>query len=193
MTEAATPPRGGAGRERLHLGQDLWRDGLSRRPSPCDPPHRAGRGALCRALGRPPEESPVADRQSLERFHTPADLDAILAAEARGQASDEERSRFNLGTIENPVFPGLWARAATSVGGSVHAAEIAHAQGMAYHPAGGTHHGMADRAHGFCHFNTPVLAILRLIDLGRARVAHVDPDAHHGDVWRRPFATTPVC
>jgi acetoin utilization protein AcuC len=148
--------------------------------------------ALCAILwGVRPEESPIADRTTLERFHAPAYLDALQAAEARGRASEEERRRFNLGTMENPVFAGLWQRAATSVGGSIRAAELAHAQGLAFHPAGGTHHGLADRAHGFCYFNDPVFAILRLLDLGHARVAHVDLDAHHGDGVEAAFRDDP--
>ncbi|EEW25326.1 acetoin utilization protein AcuC [Rhodobacter ferrooxidans] len=152
--------------------------------------------ALCAALGwtgpdHPVLESPVADRAFLERFHTPAYLEAMLRAEAAGRASPEDQARHNLGTLENPVFPGLWQRAATSVGGSVLAADLAHAGAVAYHPAGGTHHGMPDRANGFCFFNDPVFAILRLLDLGRARVVYVDLDAHHGDGVEAAFAADP--
>ncbi len=148
--------------------------------------------ALIAALwGERPEESPVASRDTLLRFHTAAYLDAVQAAEARGHASTGERARHNLGTLENPVFPGLWRRAATSVGGSVRAAEIALAEGLAFHPAGGTHHGRPDRASGFCYFNDPVFAILRLLGLGCRRVAYVDLDAHHGDGVEEAFAADP--
>lgn len=152
--------------------------------------------ALCAALGwtgpdHPVIESPVADRATLERFHRPDYLDALERAEAAGRASDEDRRTYGLGTAENPIFPGLWQRAATSVGGSILAAEIAHAGGLAYHPAGGTHHGMPARANGFCYFNDPVFAILRLLDLGRRRVAYVDLDAHHGDGVEAAFADDP--
>lgn len=148
--------------------------------------------ALIAALwGDRPTESPVASRATLERFHRPAYLDALIAAEARGHASADERAAHNLGTLENPVFPGLWERAATSVGGSILAAEIAHETGLAFHPAGGTHHGMPDRANGFCYFNDPVFAILRLLELGHRRVAYVDLDAHHGDGVEAAFADDP--
>lgn len=141
--------------------------------------------------GDRPVESPVAPRSVIERVHSPAYLDALLWAEARGHSSAEERATFNIGTLENPIFPGLWTRAATSVGGSMLAADIAHAEGLAYHPAGGTHHGMAARANGFCFFNDPVFAILRLKDLGHKRVAYVDFDAHHGDGVEMAFAADP--
>lgn len=152
--------------------------------------------ALCAALGwtgprHPVTDSPMADRATLERFHTPAYLDAIQAAESRGRATEAERARHNLGTLENPVFPGLWQRAATSVGGSILAAELAHRDGLAFHPAGGTHHGMPDRASGFCFLNDPVFAILRLLDLARRRIVHVDFDAHHGDGVELAFAADP--
>lgn len=52
---------------------------------------------------------------------------------------------------------------------------------MVYHPPGGTHHGRADRASGFCYLNDPVLGLLRFLDLGVAPILYVDLDAHHGD------------
>ncbi len=127
---------------------------------------------LCAAMGwtggdNPVLDSPVADMAQLQRFHAPAYLEAIQRSEALGQVSAEDRLQYNLGTLENPVFPGLWQRAATSVGGSVLAAQLADRGAIAYHPAGGTHHGMPDRASGFCYFNDPVFAILTLLDLGR--------------------------
>jgi acetoin utilization protein AcuC len=83
--------------------------------------------------------------------------------------------------MENPLFPGLFERAATAVGGSILAAKVALGGGLAFHPAGGTHHGRADRASGFCYFNDPVFAILTLLEGGLRRVLYVDLDAHHGD------------
>jgi acetoin utilization protein AcuC len=79
------------------------------------------------------------------------------------------------------LFPGVFERAATSVGGSIRAAELALEGRIAYHPAGGTHHGRPDRAAGFCYFNDPVFAILALLKGGLERVLYVDLDAHHGD------------
>jgi acetoin utilization protein AcuC len=83
--------------------------------------------------------------------------------------------------MENPLFPGVFERAATSVGGSIRAAELALEGRISYHPAGGTHHGRPDRAAGFCYFNDPVFAILALLKGGLERVLYVDLDAHHGD------------
>ena len=41
------------------------------------------------------------------------------------------------------------------------AAELVAAGHVVYHPGGGTHHGLPDRANGFCYFNDPVLARVR--------------------------------
>lgn len=152
--------------------------------------------ALCAAMGwtgpaHPLLESPEADHALLKRFHEPDYLSALQRIEATGQVRPEDRERFGLGTLENPAFPGLWRRAATSVGGSVLASELAHRGQVAFHPAGGTHHGRAGRASGFCYFNDPVFAILRFLDLGRNRVLYVDLDAHHGDGVELAFADDP--
>lgn len=148
---------------------------------------------LCDALGwfrpeTPYLESPEASLDEILRFHDRDYVAALRAAEAAGQVSAADRAAFNIGTLENPVFPGLFRRAATSVGGSILAARHALAQGIAYHPAGGTHHGMPARANGFCFFNDPVFAILTLLDAGLARVLYIDLDAHHGDGVEAAFA-----
>ncbi|WP_127901116.1 acetoin utilization protein AcuC [Solirhodobacter olei] len=133
-------------------------------------------------------QSHRASREELLAFHAPDYIDAIVAAEATRRVSDEARARFRIGTLENPVFPGLYERAGTSVGGSVQAARIAARGGVAYHPSGGTHHGMPAHASGFCFFNDPVFAILTLLDEGMSRVLYVDLDAHHGDGVEAAFA-----
>lgn len=136
-------------------------------------------------------DSPQASRARLTGFHSPDYVEAVWQAGLSGTVSPEIRLRHNLGTLENPVFPGLFRRAALSVGGSILAAERAAAGGVAYHPAGGTHHGMPDRASGFCYFNDPVFAILTLLGLGRHRVLYVDLDAHHGDGVEAAFDDEP--
>ncbi|MCG8560573.1 MAG: hypothetical protein MI824_12295 [Hyphomicrobiales bacterium] len=135
------------------------------------------------------ETCPLAGRAELEAFHTPAYLDAFAEASASGRATRAVRERFGLGSRENPLFPGLHDRAAATVGGAILAARRALAGRIAYHPAGGTHHGRPDRASGFCYFNDPVFAILTLLDAGVARVLYADLDAHHGDGVEDAFAT----
>jgi hypothetical protein len=86
------------------------------------------------------------------------------------------RERYALGTMENPLFPGVFERAATSVGGSIRAAELALEGRIAFNPAGGTHHGKRACASGFCYLNDPVFAILRLLRAGLRSALYVDID-----------------
>ena len=136
-------------------------------------------------------ESPRACLDDILRFHDRGYVSAMLRAEAAGKVTPEARAAYNIGTLENPVFKGLFLRASTSVGGSMLAAQHALAHGLAYHPAGGTHHGLPDRANGFCFFNDPVFAILTLLDAGLSRVLYIDLDAHHGDGVEAAFAAEP--
>ena len=150
---------------------------------------------LCEALGWLDEASyrasPRASDEELLWFHTADYLRAVKEASASGAVDAQRRARYGLGTMENPVFPGLFERAATSVGGSLLAAELALEGRVAYHPAGGTHHGKPERASGFCYFNDPVFAILRLLRGGVRRLLYVDLDAHHGDGVQAAFAAEP--
>lgn len=148
---------------------------------------------LCRAMGwLPPARyltSPRAKPAALTAFHTPDYIAALQAAEAQGQVSDAVRARHGLGTLSNPVFPEMFRRPATGAGGVMLAAQmLADAPGRLHVPGGGTHHGLPDRANGFCYLNDPVLAILTLRRAGLRRVAYVDIDAHHPDGVEPVFA-----
>jgi acetoin utilization protein AcuC len=126
-------------------------------------------------------EARPASVEQLHEFHDPAYVAALQYAESEGRVSPAVRDRYRLGTLENPLFAGLFERAATTVGGSIDAARLALDGKVAFHPSGGTHHGRPDRASGFCYFNDPVFAIRTLLTEGAATVAYVDLDAHHGD------------
>ena len=132
--------------------------------------------------------SPRASEEELAWFHTPDYVQALREASANGRVDIAARTRYAIGTMENPLFRGVFERAATSVGGSLYAAALALDGRVAYHPAGGTHHGRPDRASGFCYFNDPVFAILRCLRGGAERVLYVDLDAHHGDGVEAAFA-----
>lgn len=168
----------------VFVGHEIYRRAAYGANHPLAIPRVETATDLCRALGwlgdgdyRP---SPTATQADLARFHTP---DYVAAVRSQAAAP-----RYNLGTMENPVFPGLFERAATSVGGSMRAAELALEGRVAFHPAGGTHHGRPDRASGFCYFNDPVFAVFALLDAGAAPVLYVDLDAHHGDGVQDAFA-----
>lgn len=126
------------------------------------------------------ESRPATVDQLLE-FHTRAYVRALQYANATGTVDPDMRERYQVGTLENPLFPGLFERASMTVGGSILSAELATRGHVVFHPSGGTHHGRADRASGFCYFNDPVFAILTLLREGRERVVYIDFDAHHGD------------
>ena len=133
-------------------------------------------------------DSPRATEEQLTRFHDADYVRALKYSEEQGSVSKELREKYRIGTMENPVFPGLFERATTAVGGSILAAERALSGETAFHPSGGTHHGRPDRASGFCYFNDPVFAIMTLLDSGLERVLYVDLDAHHGDGVQDAYA-----
>lgn len=156
------------------------------------PRHRALLGLL-KALGwlSPDEtvECPLPDVDVLARYHARAYVEVFRHAAETLKASREVRERYNLGSMECPLFEGVWDRARATVGGAIAAAELALTGTPAFHPGGGTHHGRKDRASGFCYFNDPVFAILTLLDAGLRRVLYVDLDAHHGDGVEDAFAS----
>ncbi|MGX0876309.1 acetoin utilization protein AcuC [Roseovarius sp. MBR-154] len=140
---------------------------------------------LCRAMGWLPAShyinSPRARPQALMTWHTAAYIAALQRAEVEGMVSPETRARHHLGTLSNPVFPEMFRRPATAAGGSLLATDLIAEGGVVYNPGGGTHHGMADHAGGFCYLNDPVLALKALLAQGLSRIAYVDIDAHHCD------------
>lgn len=140
---------------------------------------------LSRMLGWLSDENYRAcEPASVERlleFHDRDYVKALRHADATGRVERDVRERYQIGTLENPLFEGLFDRAARTVGGSILAAELALDGHTVFHPSGGTHHGRADRACGFCYFNDPVFAIKTFLDAGLEQVYYVDLDAHHGD------------
>jgi acetoin utilization protein AcuC len=148
--------------------------------------------ALARVLGWLPEsayvESAPASAEALARFHDRDYIEAVRRAQEGGGVAVADRERYALGTFENPWFPTVYDRAAICCGGVIDAAKFVAGGGIAYAPAGGTHHARRDRASGFCYFNDPVLAVHALLDAGVARVFYADIDGHHGDGVEAAFA-----
>ncbi|MEM9786428.1 MAG: acetoin utilization protein AcuC [Pseudomonadota bacterium] len=150
---------------------------------------------VCRAMGWLPQAqfvvSPRAKPLALQGFHTPEYIAALQAAETAQEVNETVRLRHGLGTPSNPVFPEMYRRPATSAGASLLAGELLARGGVVYSPAGGTHHGLPDRANGFCYLNDPVLAIQSLRRNGARRIAYVDIDAHHADGVEFAFEDDP--
>jgi acetoin utilization protein AcuC len=121
------------------------------------------------------------DQATLERFHTPAYLDALHSA-GEGSLSPREALNYGLGTPDTPLFKGMRQFTALAAGGTVTAARLirdgqAH---IAFNPSGGFHHSHPNRAAGFCFLNDVVLGIEALLE-GERRVVFIDIDAHHCD------------
>ncbi len=150
---------------------------------------------LARALGwLPPERfraSPRAKPAALRAWHTAEYVAALERAEAAQAVGEKDRERHALGTTANPIFPEMYRRPATGVGGVMLAAELLREGGAVHVPGGGTHHAFPDRANGFCYLNDPVFAVLALRAQGARRVAYVDIDAHHCDGVEFAFRSEP--
>lgn len=190
------PPPAPAAVAPLFIGSEIYRGSSYGPAHPLRVPRVSTVMDLARALGWLPSDrfrtSPRAKPAALSLWHDPAYIAALQAAEGLGEATPEMRARHNLGTLSNPVFPEVYRRPATGAGGTMLAAELlAATPGVVHVPGGGTHHGLPDRANGFCYLNDVVLGIKVLQRAGLTRIAYVDLDAHHSDGVELAFAGDP--
>jgi acetoin utilization protein AcuC len=183
ITQRKLPP--------LYVGAEIFARPAFPPPHPLAFPRAGHVEALCRALGwldGAYVASLAATKAELARYHDTEYIKALARADHDQSVDDATRTRFNLGTRANPIFPRVFERASTAVGGSLLAARLAWEGRIVFHPPGGTHHGGKARANGFCFFNDPVFAILEFLALDASRVSYVDFDAHHGDGVEDAFA-----
>ena len=176
----------------LFIGAEIYRGSSYGGAHPLRVPRVSTVMDLARALGWLEgryRTSPRAKPAALMAFHTPDYIAALQAAEA-GVINAAAMARHHLGSLSNPIFPQIYSRPATGAGGVLLASELLAEAGAVHVPGGGTHHGMPDRANGFCYLNDPVLAIMALRRMG-LRVAYVDLDAHHCDGVEFAFAGAP--
>ena len=155
-------------------------------------PRRFGPGLdLLRAVGAEAGLAPEpAPDDELEWCHTPAYIETVKrfshdpygpGAAGIGRGGDD------------PAFAGMHDAGAAVAGGSLRAVEailrgdVEHA----FHPGGGLHHAMPDRASGFCIYDDPALAIARARRDG-LRVLYLDLDVHHGDGVQAVHAGDPA-
>lgn len=98
---------------------------------------------------------------------------------------------YGLGDSENPVFPGFYDWACLGTGGTLEAARLVGEYGYrrAFNLAGGYHHAHRAKASGFSYLNDAVIAINRLLSMGK-RVVYLDIDAHHGDGVQEAYYDT---
>ena len=177
------------------IGSDIYRFSTYGPAHPLAVPRVSTCIDLCRALGWLSadlyRDSPMATEAEILRFHDPGYLAALRRAEAVRSVTAEDRDRYRIGTDSNPVYAEMFRRPATSAGGVLLATRLTQAGGVVHVPGGGTHHGRADRASGFCYLNDCVLGILSWLDQGLTRILYLDIDAHHGDGVQDAFAGDP--
>lgn len=178
------------------IAGEIYRDSSYGRRHPLAIPRVSSTLDLIKALGwfDPARyiDSPLATSEQLARFHDPDYIAAVQAAEVAQTAPVDVRERYNIGRAGNPIFPEMFRRPATAAGAGLVAADlIAKGARCVHSPAGGTHHGRAGQASGFCYFNDPVLTLLRLLDHGFTRLLYLDFDAHHGDGVEIAFTGEP--
>ncbi len=131
-------------------------------------------------------EPQPAPRQKLAIFH---DWDYLAALEeANDGVFKEKMIEFGLGTMDCPVFPGVYDYSVLVTGGTLLAAKLVEdgRYDLAFNIAGGFHHAQRANAEGFCYINDIVIAIRDLLRRGH-RIAYVDIDAHHGDGVQSAF------
>jgi len=181
----------------MFIGHEIFRHSTYGRWHPLRVPRVSTVMDLARALGWLPSEqfisSPRAKPAALINWHTPAYISALQRVQQQQDVTEQDRKRHDIGSVTNPVFPEIFSRPATAAGGSILAGELLKDGGVIYNPPGGTHHGMPDRANGFCYLNDPVLAMLSLRHHGVQRIAYVDIDAHHPDGVEEGFRGDPDC
>lgn len=127
------------------------------------------------------EVSPVpAERLVLKKFHSARYLHALKTA-AKGRW-DTEALDMGIGTLDCPVFSGMYDYAVLATGGTLTAAKLilSGSAEVAFNPSGGFHHAGPEKASGFCYINDVALACTILAEEGK-RVLYIDVDVHHGD------------
>lgn len=122
-------------------------------------------------------------RNQLLCAHTPAYADGVL---------DRTLATQDVRRIGFPLTPAVVRRAQLATGGTLLAARLALAHGIACNSAGGSHHAMAGQGAGFCVFNDVAVAAANLLaEQPDLKIMVVDLDVHHGDGTASIFANEP--
>ncbi len=91
-------------------------------------------------------------------------------------------SRAEIAALELPFSPELVRFAWLTCGGTILAAKLALASGLAVHLGGGFHHAFPDHGEGFCVLNDVAVAAEKMRREGKAkRIMIVDCDVHQGN------------
>ena len=124
-----------------------------------------------------------AGRDLIAGIHDRAYVDAIFALDVPRAVARE---------IGLPVEASVLARSRASVAGTLLAARLALAGGLAGSAAGGSHHARRETGAGFCIFNDVAIAARALLREGAiTRAVVVDCDVHQGDGTADCLSDTP--
>jgi len=136
----------------------------------------------------------MATREDLYLLHDKEYVDAVkkFSDDPQSIIGENLRETYGLGTLDNPVFRGMFEASCLAVGASIAAAELVMDEdneiNTALNIAGGLHHAMRRMAHGFCIFNDVAVAIQKIrIHHPDLKVLYLDIDAHHGDGVQQAF------
>ena len=170
----------------LFIENEIFRRPTHKAPHPLAIPRVSTAVDLARALGWLTEANTVTSTTATEtealRFHDRDYLACLARAERDGAVTEVEARRFRLGIEGNGIYPDVYTRPMTAVGGTLLACRLARERNIVvHHPGGGTHHARIDRASGFCYLNDAVLGLMSWLDAGLERLVYLDIDAHHGD------------
>ena len=128
----------------------------------------------------------TASDEILELVHSKAYIQATRAGHSN--------PTFGIGTVDNPVVPGLSDVAGRISRGTLDAVRAVWegTADRAVNLAGGLHHAFPDSMSGFCMYNDAAIAITWLLENTTIeRVAYIDFDAHHGDGVEKIFWDDP--
>ncbi len=143
----------------------------------------------------------------VQRLSNTEEIDAFLNeiySETTQTHLRERAEQFGFGEGDTPPIPGMHDVAALIAGGTLVA--LSAVMGLpeggtfasendrplhVFHPYGGLHHALAERASGFCVYNDVSVAIARLLEASEAKVLYIDFDAHHGDGVQHSFYDDP--
>lgn len=143
----------------------------------------------------------------VQRLSIREEIEALqneIVHETTQMSLQERAEQYGLGEGDTPPIPGMHDVASLIAGGTLVA--LSAVMGLpeggtftsederplhVFHPAGGLHHALAERASGFCVYNDVSVAIARLLEAREAKVLYIDFDAHHGDGVQRSFYDDP--
>ncbi len=143
----------------------------------------------------------------VQRLSTQEEIEVFqieLSSEMPPLSVRQRAEQYGFGEGDTPPIPGMHDVASLIAGGTIVA--LSAVMGLpeggtfasederplhVFHPTGGLHHALPERASGFCVYNDVAVAIARLLEAKEAKVLYIDFDAHHGDGVQRAFYDDP--